>query len=115
VAEVDAFDALYRTQADRLRTPPLDIIATGHDDSAYLWLTRITDAGSTANVLSGLIAVGEATMVAERFVATGGLLAKRLSVDDALAARERLAKFGTEAVLVRPDDADRLPRRSDDQ
>jgi hypothetical protein len=97
-----------RTQAERLRLPPSALVATGHEDSVCLWLTRVADAAATSEVLGGILAVGEAALVAARFATTGGLIAKELSIDDACRARDRLSEVGTKVVFVRPDEAARL-------
>jgi hypothetical protein len=100
VTDVDPCAAACPTRAERLRPPPPALEATGHEDHVYLWVTRVEDAGATSALVAGLIAVGEAARVTQGFVATGGLLAKRLPID--------AAAIGTRATLVRPDEAEAL-------
>jgi len=97
---------VLQTKGERLLVPPAVLVATGHEETVYLWLTHIGDRAATSSVLNDLITIRELHNVTVRFAATGGLIAKPLGIDEAARVREQLENIGSQVTLVRPDEAE---------
>lgn len=104
----DPIHDVFQTLGQRLRTPPPVIVATGFEETVYVWLTAIADPSATAGIFGDWITVGELRNIAAHYRATKGLVAKPLEIDAAKQLRERLAAIGTSVELVRPDEAEEL-------
>ena len=94
------------TQASLGRIPPELHIATGHDGHVVLFLIRVGDAKAAADTLMDIITLSESVPIVSGFSETGGLIRKRLHIDDAQRIRERLEVTGTEVEFVKPEESD---------
>ena len=91
------------TQATYGKLPPELRVATGHEDEVMLFLRAIGDASETTQSLMSVIALSETNAILKTFVATSGLIAKRLHIDVAYRLKTQLNSAGTTVEFVRPD------------
>lgn len=94
------------TRASLGKIPPELRVATGHDEHVMLFLLRVGDAKATSEALMDVITLAETGAIMDTFNATGGLIRKRIPVDDAYRLKNRLEGVGTAVEFVRPDDVE---------
>ena len=92
------------TQSLLGKIPPELRIATGHDDHVMLFLLRVSDAKSAGDALMDVITLSESEAIVSGFRETGGLIRKRLHIDEANRIKERLELTGTDVEFVMPNE-----------